>query len=176
MEGPTRIRIQLLSPCGAKQNLNPVSERGAQSSLNSDSLVPCSFPWPALALVKLHSVEDCSTIQLTKISLQGLSFLKGVNSSSQLSVIGKLTHMPSSFVFKSPMTETTFSFLQFCFGIQLRPDHKSSPRGNLSHITPVASDNHSFFSTIPIRLRIFKWQPWMASIVEGLEWSVSEVI
>lgn len=97
MEGPIRIRIQPLAPCGTTQNLNPVSESGVQSCLNSDSLVLCSLPWPALTLIKLHTVDDCSTFQLTKIFLRGPPFSKGVNSSSQFSVICKLTQYAFKF-------------------------------------------------------------------------------
>lgn len=169
MEGPIRIRIQPLAPCGTTQNLNPVSESGVQSCLNSDSLVLCSLPWPALTLIKLHTVDDCSTFQLTKIFLRGPPFSKGVNRSSQFSVICKLT-----FKFWIQVIYAHFcnSFWGSNWGQTIRAILGKTWATLLQWLQIIPL----FFSTIPISLRTFKCQSWMASVVEDLKRSVSEII
>lgn len=57
---------------------------------------------PAVAVVKLHMAGDCLPLSFVEVSLQGLSALQGVSSSSQFSVIGKLS-IPSSPVAKALM-------------------------------------------------------------------------
>ena len=44
---------------------------------------------PAIALFKLHATGDCRAFQLVKISMPGLSILKGVKSSSQIRAVHK---------------------------------------------------------------------------------------
>ena len=53
---------------------------------------PSQVQNPALALVKLHAVGDCPALCFVKISLQGISALERVNSSSSLVLSSDLVY------------------------------------------------------------------------------------
>lgn len=62
-------------------------------------IAPSQGQSPALALVELHTVDDCPALESVTITLQGHSTLEGVTSASQFSIT--LLVWPTQNTFKS---------------------------------------------------------------------------
>lgn len=79
------------STCHQPESADPFLWGCSSAPYPPAGVAPSQVQKPELALIKLAVVGECAALSFVKLSLQDLSTLEGVNSSSHLCVIYKLS-------------------------------------------------------------------------------------